>query len=99
MAKNPAAVALGSMKSEKKAAAARANGRKGGWPKGRPRGRRSVLDADVRPTLHRDGTVTFWSVYDQVWYARVTALSDRELAAMGEPLRGRVQAHLARVSR
>lgn len=35
--KNPAAVALGSIKSEKKAAAARENGKKGGWPKGRKR--------------------------------------------------------------
>lgn len=31
--KNPAAVALGSIKSEKKAAAARENGKKGGRPK------------------------------------------------------------------
>lgn len=33
MNKNPAAVALGSMKSDKKAAAARENGKKGGRPK------------------------------------------------------------------
>jgi hypothetical protein len=33
MSKNPAAVALGSMRSEKKAAAARENGKKGGRPK------------------------------------------------------------------
>lgn len=33
MPKNPAAVALGKMKSKKKAAAARRNGRKGGRPK------------------------------------------------------------------
>lgn len=32
-----AAVTLGSIKSEKKAAASRENGKKGGWPKGRPR--------------------------------------------------------------
>ena len=35
--KNPAAVALGRMTSEKKKAAARLNAKKGGWPKGRPR--------------------------------------------------------------
>lgn len=33
MPKNPAAVALGSIKSDKKAAAARENGKKGGRPK------------------------------------------------------------------
>lgn len=39
--KNPAAVALGRLggqvKSKAKADAAKRNGRKGGWPKGRPR--------------------------------------------------------------
>ncbi len=38
--KNQAAVALGSIRSPKKAAAARLNGKKGGWPKGRKRGPR-----------------------------------------------------------
>jgi len=33
MNKNPAAVALGSIKTEKKAAASRSNGKKGGRPK------------------------------------------------------------------
>ena len=33
MAKNPAAVALGSIKSKRKAAASRENGKKGGRPK------------------------------------------------------------------
>lgn len=37
MNKNPAAVALGSIKSEKKARAARENGKRGGYPKGLPR--------------------------------------------------------------
>lgn len=34
---NPNASALGSIKSERKAAASRENGKKGGWPKGKPR--------------------------------------------------------------
>lgn len=47
--KNPAAVALGSVRSEKKAAAARENGKKGGWPKGRPRKKPSVKTASGKP--------------------------------------------------
>lgn len=35
--KNPAAVALGSMTSEKKKKSSAENGKKGGYPKGRPR--------------------------------------------------------------
>lgn len=35
--KNPAAVALGSMTSDKKKKSSRENGKKGGWPKGRKR--------------------------------------------------------------
>ena len=50
MQKNPAAVALGklggSAKSKRKAVAARANAKLGGWPKGRKRGLRKTLDAN-----------------------------------------------------
>lgn len=35
--KNPHAVALGSRTSEKKRKASKENGKKGGWPKGKPR--------------------------------------------------------------
>ena len=35
--KNPAAVALGKMKSAAKSKAARENAKLGGWPKGKPR--------------------------------------------------------------
>ncbi len=35
--KNPAAVALGKIKSKKKAEASKRNGKLGGYPKGRPR--------------------------------------------------------------
>lgn len=44
-----------------------------------------------RPTYHRDGTVTIWSVYQQRWL-RVSArkVSDRELAAMPEAWRARI---------
>ena len=34
------------------------------------------------PKYHRDGTVTYWSVYQQVW-VRSSRISDEELAAQG----------------
>jgi hypothetical protein len=43
---------------------------------------------------HRDGTVTYWSVYDQVWENHVEFISDRELAAMSSQERERVYWHL-----
>lgn len=48
------------------------------------------------PTLHRDGTVTFWSVYSQTWRRRVGQVENRELAAMSPEERARVLRHLAR---
>ncbi len=45
-------------------------------------------------TLHHDGTVTYWSVYKNVWVSRVTDVPDRELAAMNETTRERVRKHL-----
>lgn len=46
-------------------------------------------------TLHRDGTVTYWSVYQQVWQ-RSSKISDRELAAMSTEERDKVTRHLAK---
>jgi hypothetical protein len=48
MAKNPAAVALGRLTSEKKAQAARENGKKGGRPKGRKNNPRTTTERAVR---------------------------------------------------
>jgi hypothetical protein len=50
----------------------------------------------LRPTLHRDGTVTYWSVYREVWIYHDDAVPDRELAAMNEAERTRVRQHLMR---
>lgn len=47
-----------------------------------------------RPILHKDGTVTYWSVFKQQWERRVVRIPDNELAAMGEKQRDRVINHL-----
>jgi len=45
----------------------------------------------MKPTFHRDNSVTFWSVYNQIWM-RVPAeqISDDELAGMNFDERARV---------
>ncbi len=45
----------------------------------------------MKPTFHRDNTVTFWAVYEQRWI-RVAAqrISDEELAGMNFDERARV---------
>lgn len=56
------------------------------------------LNNRFKTTYHRDGTVTYWSVYYQVWVRRASIVSDRELAAMSGDERERVQRHLAHES-
>ena len=80
-----AAAALGSVKSPKKTAAARANGAKGGRPR---------VKGELDATLHRDGTVTYWSVYEQRWVKRGESISLDDLAAMSREERERVMRHL-----
>lgn len=48
-----------------------------------------------KTSYHRDGTVTYWSVYLQVW-CRSWHLDDRELAAMSHNERERVLRHTGR---
>ena len=50
------------------------------------------------PTLHRDGTVTYWSVYRQTWVRRSRRLPDDEAAAQGRDDRERIDRHLSRGS-
>jgi hypothetical protein len=43
-------------------------------------------------TYHKNGTVIFWSVYQQVWIReRAERISDREIAAMAIPDRDRIR--------
>lgn len=50
--------------------------------------------SNLNTTCHRDGTVTYWSVYEERWRRRIAHIPDRELAAMGEAERVRVMRHL-----
>jgi len=43
---------------------------------------------------HKDGTISYWSVYQQSYQIRVHAIRDEELAAMNERTRVRVIRHL-----
>ena len=49
----------------------------------------------MKTTYHRDGTVTFWSVYRQQW-VRSGSLSDRELSSLSESELARVLRHTDR---
>jgi hypothetical protein len=46
-------------------------------------------------TLHRDGSITFWSVIFQTW-RKTTCISDAELASLHPDDRKRVLRQLAR---
>lgn len=46
-------------------------------------------------TIHRDGTVSYWSVYEQTRVIRAHTVPDREIAAMGPRERARVIRALA----
>lgn len=54
------------------------------------------MKPDLRTTIHRDGTVTYWSVYEQRWYDHAFGVPDRELAAMRYDERERVLRAMAR---
>ena len=45
-------------------------------------------------TNHRDGTVTYWSIYQQQWVRHAESVPDEEYAAMGEAERERAIKHL-----
>jgi hypothetical protein len=49
---------------------------------------------NTKPICHRDGSITYWSTYKQVWFHRHIWLPDYELAAMPEHERKRIINHL-----
>lgn len=51
-------------------------------------------ETTYRTILHRDGTVTYWSVYCQQWVRRVSRVPDKDLAAMSRRERHRVLCHI-----
>ena len=85
---NPAAVLGrkgGSRNTDTQRKARAANGAKGGRPR---------VKGELDATLHRDGTVTYWSVYEQRWVKRGESISLDDLAAMSREERERVMRHL-----
>ena len=50
----------------------------------------------MKNTYHRNGTVTYWSVFSQAWESRASCVPDRELAAMDRKECARVMRHLSR---
>ena len=44
----------------------------------------------AKTTLHRDGTVTYWSAHQQRWERHTAWISDEDLAALPSEDRGRV---------
>ena len=52
----------------------------------------------MKLSLHRDGTVTYWSVYQQSWCVHVVRIPDRELAAMSTRDVSRILRHFSKPS-
>lgn len=56
----------------------------------------AIVTPDLSITLHRDGTVSYWSVYEQRWRRDLAgSIADRELAAMNDDERERIRRHAA----
>lgn len=54
------------------------------------------IGMNIKTTYHRDGTVTYWSVHNQVWVPRADSVPAKELAAMSSDEREKVQRHLGK---
>ena len=53
-----------------------------------------TMKLNTNTKYHEDGTVTFWSVYEQRWINHAQRVPDRELAAMPTDEREEVKAFL-----
>jgi len=47
-------------------------------------------------TLHRDGSVTYWSVYRQAWMRRVRGISVHEWESFGPDMREKIRRHFSK---
>jgi hypothetical protein len=52
------------------------------------------MSTAYKNTYHRDGSITYWSVYNQQWVRKVFFVPVRELAAMSHEEVDRVRKHL-----
>ncbi len=52
-------------------------------------------DDDIRCVYHRDGSVSWWSVYTQTWHRTRCLPPDQDMAAMSAAERRRIALHLA----
>ena len=52
---------------------------------------------NLKIILHKDGTVSYWSVYLQSRISHAWKVPDRELAAMNEDERARAVRHLEKI--
>jgi hypothetical protein len=52
----------------------------------------------MKTTYHKDGTVTYWSVFQQQWIRHSDSVSDQELAAMSAAERAKVLKHLGQAA-
>jgi hypothetical protein len=60
--------------------------------------RHQPQEDSVEPKINSDGTVTYWSVYQQTWVWRAYSIPDRELAAMDSTERELVLRSLATIN-
>ncbi len=51
---------------------------------------------NLRTIFHRDGTITYYSVYQQVWRRHLSSISDGDLAAISGSEHDRIERHLHR---